>query len=91
MKAFQLMLILAIGVTGCAARPAPLAASNAQPVIANNAGLQCHMEKLTGSMIATRVCTTAQQRADMERKAQDLRRAINSMQGTSCKAAAGGC
>jgi hypothetical protein len=91
MKAFRLMLFLTVGLTACSTPPPHGVVATAHPPTSADAGIQCHMERPTGSMIAGRVCTTAQQRAEMQRQTQDVQHAINGMQGTSCKQTAGGC
>jgi hypothetical protein len=91
MKAFRLTLIVNIGLTACSTTPPHGVVANAHPPSSAGADIQCHMERPTGSMIAGRVCTTAQQRAEMDRQAKDLQHTITGMQGQSCTKSAGGC
>lgn len=67
-----LLLVLAIA-SGCTTAPrrAPLAgAAAAAPA---EKGLQCEMQRVTGSLVATRVCTLAPQRDQIKQSTQDAR------------------
>jgi len=90
MRAF-LAMFLTMGLTACATSAPRTAEVAAHLPATAGADIQCRLERPTGSLIAGRVCTTAEQRAAIKRDAQGMQDAINKMQGTSCARTAGGC
>jgi len=47
-------------------------------------GLVCHMEKLTGTLLATRVCTTQAEREAMQERAQGVQDALTRSPAALC-------
>jgi hypothetical protein len=88
-RGLQRMVVVAacsLGVCyGCATGtpPAPSAASQAVSS-PNTADLQCTFEKVTGSLVATRVCTLKSQRDTMREHTQDARDALNNQVIAAC-------
>jgi hypothetical protein len=75
-------LAILIMVVGCAAQPPKVATANA------GTDVQCHSEKLTGSLIPRSVCTTKEQRDQMQAEADNIRSHVQSP-GDPCRAGAG--
>jgi hypothetical protein len=76
--------ILGVGY-GCAIRhpPAPKVAKQGVGT-AKTDDIQCTSEKVTGSLVATRVCTTKSQRDAMREHTQDARDALNNQVIAAC-------
>ena len=63
---------------GCAtAQPHAPAVAHQVVKSANTGDLQCSSEKVTGSLVATRVCTLKSQRDEIREHTQDARDALN--------------
>ena len=70
----RLLVVLILSCTGgCATLHRPIPAPKGQTVARTDAGIQCESERVTGSLIARRVCTLKAQRDAIQKSAQDAR------------------
>jgi hypothetical protein len=78
--------IVAAALSGCAlrqpARPLVVVSADAQ----TPSGVQCRMERITGSLVATRMCTTPEQRDLMRRRVQRVQDDLNRSPAALCPA-----
>ena len=76
--------IVAAAFSGCAlrqpARPLVAVSANAQAP----SGVQCRMQRITGSLVATRICTTLEQRDLMRRRVQRVQDDLNRSPAALC-------
>jgi hypothetical protein len=88
---YQCMLTVVIlsGASGCATLPPVSETTAAEKIATEPADLQCHTERLTGSMIASRVCTTKAQRSASERNIRSFRDALNKAPAPACPSTPG--
>ena len=72
-------LCAASALGACAARPTakPDPAPAQATSTAAKSDVQCRTERVTGSLVATRLCTTAAQREAISRSTQDARDSMN--------------
>jgi hypothetical protein len=75
----------AVTLSGCALRTVPVAA--ATPARSPN-DLQCHTEKVTGSLLKTQVCLTKAQRDARAVAAQQMKDILQNHQNLGCLAQA---
>jgi hypothetical protein len=73
-------------LSACVAHTPPRATPADAPAAG---GIRCHLETTTGSLVATRVCTTAEQRAALRARTQQLQDELNRapagcLRGTKC-------
>jgi len=89
----QRMLIVVIlsWAGGCATLPPVSETATAKKVATPPPDLQCHTERLTGSMIATRVCTSEAQRSAAEHNTQSSRDALNKAPARGCPTGTSSC
>jgi hypothetical protein len=82
-----LAFILAGLACACAPHPArrPVALP---PIVRAGGSVECHMERITGSLVATRVCTTKTQRDLMRRRVQTMHDVLTRSPSTLCPAGA---
>jgi hypothetical protein len=52
-------------------------------------GEQCSLERITGSLVATRVCTLPQQRTEIRRSTQDAQEFLNHQVMPACPGSPG--
>jgi len=57
--------------------------------VANDAGIQCRTDRPTGTLLATKICTTAEQRRAAAEHAQEVRDKIDKSVPTTCPGAPG--
>lgn len=70
-----LALWLALNVLSACVAHTPPRATPADPPATG--AIRCHLETITGSLVATRVCTTAEQRAALRARTQELKDELN--------------
>jgi len=77
----------AVGLlSACAAPPQSTPAGNSSTVSAKNNAVECHTERLTGSMIPTPVCTTQADRAKVDANTQQVRQDMEMLKPVCTKA-----
>jgi hypothetical protein len=88
MKLVRSIVAAALGavLVACATPNVPPARSVA---VSNPHGLQCHTERITGSMIDTRVCTTPAQREAMGIQTRSMQNTLNQQQIATCPGSPG--
>lgn len=70
----RLLLALTLSCTGgCATLHRAIPTPNSQTIARTDAGIQCESERVTGSLISTRVCTLKAQRDAIQKSTQDAR------------------
>jgi hypothetical protein len=80
----MLSVVILSWASGCANLPPLGETGTAEKVSAAPPDVQCHTERLTGSMIASRVCTSKAERSASERKTQSSRDALNRAPAPAC-------
>jgi hypothetical protein len=78
-----LLTALAAGCHAPAPRPPPAAAPKTVSS-AKAEGIQCRTERLTGSLLPTRICTTKAQRDQQDANARAFRDAVNNENNPVC-------
>ena len=78
-----LTLAIVAWASGCATPP-PKAPGVQHAVAPSEAGLVCQSERVTGSLIATRVCTLQAQREARHKSAQDMRDFLDKQVTAAC-------
>ena len=94
MKAALEFLTLALMILGSGCRTAspslPASAAGTARVVSPEK-LQCQMQRLTGSLLAVKVCTTQAQRDAIKASAQSVPLQIGNTQGKPCARGSPGC
>ena len=86
LRLLAVWLVLSL-LSACVAHTPPRATPAGAPAAS---GIRCRLETTTGSLVATRVCTTAEQRAALRARTQQLKDELNRAQagcspGTMCR------
>ena len=80
----MLTVVILSWASGCATLPPVSGPTTAEKVATAPPDVQCHSEHLTGSLIASRVCTSKAQRNASERNTQLSRDALNRAPAKAC-------
>lgn len=70
-------------LTACAGRPAPEKPTPSSATLAAH-GIECHQERVTGSLVAATVCTSAADRARQAADAQEAKEWLNNDKAGPC-------
>lgn len=71
-RGVTLLVIAGLG-SGCAVPPRSNGLPHGQPAVAAAGGIECHLQHVTGELIAVRVCTMKEQRDAIKQSTQDAR------------------
>jgi hypothetical protein len=80
----MLTVVILSWASGCATLPPLSEPTTAEKVATAPPDVQCHSERLTGSLIASRVCTSKAQRSATELNTQSSRDALNRAPAPAC-------